>query len=237
MLSIKIIKGSFSQAFDLKPFPMDTQHLQIMVVMENEAQEFEFSKGKESNKLALTWVTCPPHCEFEEPHEPGVITAVVDTTCDKWSLSRVQYSRCTFKLKVARNPSHALITVALPFWLFTAFVFIVFGVPNDQVSNRLQVITTLFLSSLALRYVASSFLPMISYMTLLDWWILFCTLFVVAVGAENAAGGRLTATADSWWAVSFLILFVGVSLWVCWVHRHWLCAPATCMRRAAGVLE
>ena len=58
-------------------------------------------------------------------------------------------------------------------------------VPREDVADRLSVSLTLILTAVAYKYVIIEMLPKISYMTLLDQYIAWCSLFLLGIAFEN----------------------------------------------------
>ena len=60
-------------------------------------------------------------------------------------------------------------------------------VERTDVASRLSVSLTLVLTAAAYKFVVASMLPAISYFTLLDYYVLSCSLFLFLVVIENGA--------------------------------------------------
>ena len=56
---------------------------------------------------------------------------------------------------------------------------VVYTMKHDEVSSRYDVLITLLLTVIAFQFVVTSYLPNISYLTLLDKYILFCFVFLI----------------------------------------------------------
>ena len=171
------------------------------------------------------------------------------------SRSGMSYSHQRFTFTVSRISSHVLLNVVLPFTLVTSLT----GVSACLASadTRLQVITTIFMAAVGLRYVSVSYLPRVSYATFLDQFIWSCLLFVAAAGlvtmlsasvpwaAQPLQGARAPfATMDSaaWMALLFLWLAWNAWLLLCFADnlmgsRRWRNVPYLYTQRSSRESE
>ena len=75
--------------------------------------------------------------------------------------------------------------IALPNFLLSVLVFTSFAIAQESLADRLSVTLTLVLTSVAFKYMVAQELPKISYLTLLDKYILLSFTFLALVGGQN----------------------------------------------------
>ena len=150
------------------------------------------------------------------------------------SRSSMSYSHQRVSFTVSRISSHVLLNVVLPFNLVTNLTGV--SACLASVDTRLQVITTVFMAAVGLRYVSASYLPKVSYATFLDQYMWSCLLFVagtavvsmlsasVPVAAQSELRGAppfSSLDADAWMALLFL--WVAWNLWLLLCFMDHLC--------------
>ena len=73
--------------------------------------------------------------------------------------------------KLQRRPTYFLVNIALPMGAFVLLSFLQFTVPREKSDHRLTITLTLVLTAAAFRQSVASLLPKISYLTVLDWYV------------------------------------------------------------------
>ena len=76
--------------------------------------------------------------------------------------------------------------------LITALTFLSFAVKAGAPGDRIQITLTLLLTSVAFIYHAQQFVPTVSYLTLIDKYILACVIFQFFMAIQNAISGLLS---------------------------------------------
>ncbi len=108
--------------------------------------------------------------------------------------------------------------------MIVALSWIVFLMDAGDLGNRSTVSVTLLLATVAFSYVVSGITPRISYLTLLDWFLLGCFALIFLSAAESVLVHSLqrrgkeaavTARIDRWSLAAFpaLFLLLNVLLW------------------------
>ena len=98
-----------------------------------------------------------------------------------------------------------------------------FVVERAQVADRLSVTVTLMLSAVAFRFVVSSMLPKVSYLTWMDYYILTGFVALILLIGENAFLGidsidNDTANAvDLGFAIAFSVIWASLHLFLAWL--------------------
>merc|ERR1719506_1458458 len=85
----------------------------------------------------------------------------------------------------------------------TAFVvilcFLQFCIPVDKVAARGSYTLTLLLTAAANKYTITTMVPPISYLTMLDKYVLICSIFLVVMVLESGIVGRAVSMPGSFW--------------------------------------
>ena len=98
------------------------------------------------------------------------------------------YSHQRFTFTVSRISSNVLLNVVLPFMLVTTLTGVSASLGSAE--SRLQVISTIFMSAVGLRYVSSQYIPKVSYATFLDQYMWACLLFIAAAALLSMLSGN-----------------------------------------------
>ena len=101
----------------------------------------------------------------------------------------MRYSHQRFTFTVSRISSNVLLNVVLPFMLVTTLTGV--AACLGSVDTRLQVISTIFMSAVGLRYVSSQYIPKVSYATFLDQYMWACLLFIAAAALLSMLSSTL----------------------------------------------
>lgn len=112
--------------------------------------------------------------------------------CDtpSWTLDLVlvkrgdRLSSAMFSLGLSRLSGFYISNVAVPYFLIGSGAVLTSGIEPQDYASRLQCMVSLFLTLVAIKFVAS-FLPVISYSTLLDYYTLVAYIFLAVWMVEN----------------------------------------------------
>ena len=109
-----------------------------------------------------------------DPHK--IMVEILETDYGKeWN----NYSVMNFRIKLLRKWSIYFWRVGIFMLSISLSSIIVYTMRPDDVSSRYDVLITLLLTVIAFQFVVTSYLPNISYLTLLDKYILFCFAFLI----------------------------------------------------------
>jgi hypothetical protein len=90
-------------------------------------------------------------------------------------------SNLTVKIQVQRKSSYYMINVALVMFLICSFCFCAWFCHPADMGSRHGVDFNLILTAVAFKLVLTSMLPPVSYLTLLDMYVMVCFLFLALV--------------------------------------------------------
>ncbi|XP_071488348.1 cys-loop ligand-gated ion channel-like [Diadema antillarum] len=181
-LSIRM-KGTFKSVMRLTDFPFDYQNLTIKLMSDWPKKVIEFSKDMTQKDSVRTdtftggqeWELMK-HVDAAPVEEEKMSSGAVNT-----------YPLYNITVNVKRKPSYYMWNVALIMFLITPLAFTSFAVDREAPEDRLSVTLTLLLTAVAFKFVVSQSLPNTSYQTLLDYYVLWCMVFLCLVVVQNAA--------------------------------------------------
>jgi len=184
------ITGDFFEQFELFEFPLDSQRLTLHMSSsikceEGTGVEFEFDRNSRvfDNNVACGnayWVSDELHAE------------------DVSDKQKVKDDRphLHIYLSVERKP-FAFIAYLLPLILLNLMCLCVWAVPHTDAGSRLEIALTLVLTAVAFKTQTADWIPRVSYLTLLDKYILVSFLYMTLVVVENFVLGYLSLQFDA----------------------------------------
>jgi hypothetical protein len=117
--------------------------------------------------LTSNWRTLPPKIRSVRP-------------------SNGDQPRIELQIFIERRPSFFLYNVVLPLAIICGLVLTNFALPIEELGGRLQGVLTLLLTAIAFKFVVTSYIPKLPYLTLLDKYILCSYLLIFFAAVENA---------------------------------------------------
>lgn len=162
-------------------FPFDAQELTI---------ELELLQAENPAALAYGLFAVPFTVRFEPQHELREWTMHTPVAHVNAPRGHPQTMVCAFR--ITRKSTKYLVNNVLVLFLLSMLSFYAFVVPIDSASDRGSVTVTLLLTAISFQQFLADSLPKMSYLVLLDKYILMCfgTMFVITI--ENAAVAFLT---------------------------------------------
>lgn len=184
--------GTFSNRMDLEDFPFDEQVLSITMESENENSNemvffFRPDKGGALDIRGRT-VPIPQDAILSgDIHMPEwtITAADVRESSSLYYAGSRPYSRVQFDLKIARRVGYYIWKVLSVLVMLVVLSWVVFLIDPADIGNRMAVSITLFLAAVAFAFVTSGLIPRISYLTLLDVYILGCYVLLFLAPAES----------------------------------------------------
>ncbi len=221
--------GTFAAPMDLHDFPFDHQVLPVEVEsLQYTARQVAFhypGHGRQEQG----WSTM---LKQEELLGSGVrlpewkIEAVQVRELEKYyNFMDARYSRYRIEILVSRRSGFYVWKVIVIEAMILVLSWVIFLMDAGEIGNRSAVSVTLLLATVAFSYVVSGITPRVSYLTLLDWFLLGCfgliflsMLETVVVYLLHRRGTRAAVAAriDRWSLALFPVLFLLVNalLWV-----------------------
>ena len=230
-LSFRVI-ARFKTLFSLHNFPFDYQTLKIQI-------------SSKWSSLAVVFDTSPNiPCVLSNANFLGqeewdlldhVISKASSTAEDSSKVSLIHYSVFTFEFHIKRKYSYFLTNIVFLMFLISLLSFTTFFVSPDNTGERLSVILTLLLTAVTFKFVVSQSLPPVSYLTVLDWYVLTSVIFIFAVAIENSIVAKIQNEKKrklfdhmSWGVAGFIFILI---------HMCFIIKSVIIMRRARIALE
>lgn len=212
-----------ADAFELHMFPFDLQDIMMDIFI-----------SYTNTRVQLVDMKDFPSANVEGAFQVGGTFSQVgnwDAQMSKSSTSSVVYPQCCFSLKLKRHHEYYIWNVAGPIGIVTTLGVLSMGENSDgskmEVADRLSITLTLLLTAVAYKLVVAGDLPNISYLTLLDKYVLASLGFLVLCALENLmfpalAYDRSVEPAEALvdeWAVAFAYLGIFAFFNLCfWIH-------------------
>ena len=182
------IQATFHEAFELRDFPFDFQHLHIGVTSRWDAKavsiSFHPSRSSRVSEYALTSQTyflgAPrllSHADDTDENYDGAPPLLSDKAD---SASRKRYCRAYMALSIARKPDYIIGNVMIILSLVGSLSFAAYSLdPVQNQSGRLSLIVTLVLTTVTFKNTVRNMMPEISYITLMDM-VIYSTMILLA---------------------------------------------------------
>ena len=182
------IKGTFKEVLELNNFPFDYQKLTLTLSAKCNAASLKLENDPEKEDNIRT-------DNFFAPQEWKLCSHVLTESkepVETRGASSNRYPQYEFRMNVRRQYKFYIYNVFLVMFLITALTFGSFAVEADATGDRIQISLTLLLTSVAFKYHVQQFVPTVSYLTLIDKYILLCMVFQFLITLHNIFGGLIT---------------------------------------------
>lgn len=190
---IRRIKGLFWERLELANFPIDIQQLSITLTSYLTSSEIKFVEGTfhmnpeavstfiEQQKWKLyrfLHVTSHASYDIGKPH----LVAKLERMHKGPKLSIRSY--------VKRRPAYYYWNAYLLIFLITLMALNTFAVDLERTQNRLQLTSTILLTSVSFKWIINRSIPTINYLTSLDKYSITCIVFLCSMGICHALLSR-----------------------------------------------
>ena len=161
---------------DLRRFPFDTQKLEIFF------HPFLYQRDEvmlvPDDRLARTWNQNPGIADWSREgvsmEERGIDIAYFDE-------SHSEISEFVVTVEIKRRPTHMIISIILPMVLLVSLTWCVYWMDNETLANRVNITFIGILSVVAYYFVILNNVPEVSYLTLVDAFVI-STFLILAAG-------------------------------------------------------
>ena len=182
------VSGVFNEKFELDSFPFDYQDFRIEIAWqdpESECRIFPNPLRAEFLTMKLDSIT---QREFKI-HEPIVEIHLTPSTTmsGMFKPKTIYHPSVQIYLKGERYWGRYFYQIVLMMTLMTTSSLSVFTLDVDDGGGRLTAILTIFLTKVSFLFAISTLLPKISYLTILDKYILACMIFSFSIGIQASA--------------------------------------------------
>ncbi|XP_078691440.1 cys-loop ligand-gated ion channel-like isoform X1 [Branchiostoma floridae x Branchiostoma belcheri] len=176
------IRATFKEQMELFDFPFDNQELTIQLMSDWPIGQVEFAK----NMGIKDTIRTDTFTGSQEWELFGHLLCKPSITNQDQSTSHYRYPLYNITAHVQRKMGFYVWNIAFIMFLIMALSFTAFSVPPNEPADRLGVTLTLLLTSVAFKFVVTQSLPTISYLTLLDKYVLLCMIFQCLMAVQNA---------------------------------------------------
>ncbi|KAL4216649.1 hypothetical protein ACF0H5_024372 [Mactra antiquata] len=179
------VKGKFSETMELNDFPFDTQSISVIVSSELRGQSVEIMEDSEE----LCSINMDSFTDGQEWRLHNFVEVEKLATTGQYNQGR-SHTGVKATCKVSRRSGYFSWNILSVVNLLSVFAFSTFAVKPELTPNRLQLSFILMLSAISLRFVANQSIPKVSYLTLLDKYLLTSLLFCAVITCWHAIISR-----------------------------------------------
>lgn len=170
----RFYRGTVSSCFDLHEFPFDAQRLQVRL------------QANSTNVHEVLFVAGECHVSGETgsdgrravPHGWKLGQVSSDVSEVKYPRLDESFSRLVLHIDIRRNPHYYWWAIVLPLLPIVATSWSVFWMDPREFNSQASVGMTAMLTVVAYRISIDSSLPLLSYMTRMDYFLLLCQAWV-----------------------------------------------------------
>ncbi|ESP03601.1 hypothetical protein LOTGIDRAFT_237606 [Lottia gigantea] len=207
VLEMRRATGTFYENLELEEFPFDTQHLSVLITSEHPVTSVELIEEHEEASSVYTL----NFGDIQEWEMRDFVECRSKITPIEYSENRYKRPGMFFTCCAFRKPGYFIWNILVVMFLISFMSLGTFSVDRTSHETRLSLGFTLILTTVTFKLVAARSLPMISYLTHLDIYILMSTLFLFVVCAWHAlipAFGMWPQTAE----ILDYIMLIGLSV-------------------------
>jgi len=178
----------FSEEYELLTFPYDAQPLHVRLTCNIPTLRVRLTPNLEFPSLML-------HRGFQQKSIFEIVPrehlyTLIEVSDPSESAAGYRYPRCAFVTVLNRRAGYYLSNVVLPLAAITGLTALSIGAIEADGSrlgtgDRLSVSLTLMLTAVAYKFIVAASLPQVSYLTLLDAYVLVCFGLIFLVCIEN----------------------------------------------------
>jgi len=162
--------------FDLRRFPFDRQQLEVKIESFSWTDEV-LRFHEEAGKIGFS--------DSLEMPEWQIRRVELSVTSSQEVRDRATFSKFLLQIEVARKPGYYLWKLVLPLILLICASWIVFWLTDWMVSRRLGLAFRGVLIVVAYQFVISGSLPRVSYLTLMDSFLMFSFIMMLLTILQN----------------------------------------------------
>lgn len=177
------IRGTFKEMLDISRFPFDYQTLTLTMTTSWKRELVKLKKDYDREDNIRTWNFTGKHDWNLQSH---VLTESTFTEEESGASDNV-FPIYKIEMHALRKYAYFLYNVALIIDFITALSFSAYAIDAGSPGDRIGISLTLLLTSVAMKYVTNTFVPQVSYLTLLDKFIICCMAFQFLMAGQNIA--------------------------------------------------
>ncbi len=164
------IFGDFTQKFEFKDFPFDTQTFDVKIIaLGNTAKDIELVPDPETRSGISDDLSLPDWKILDWQFNKGTYSIMKDTP---------DVPAVTFSFRAKRESGFYILVFVIPLVLIIMMSWMAFWLDQKLSSSQISIATTSMLTLIAYRFVVSGSLPKISYMTRMDIFVLGSSVLI-----------------------------------------------------------
>ena len=204
--------GSFSQPLSLRNFPFDKQDFNISLYTSGyNTEEIKLVQDPATNSGIAPSFSVADWTVFSREAGPQVFMP---------GLGEEDRASFVLTFMAKRQSGYFVVKVILPLIFIVAMSWVVFWIDPAQAGSQINLAMTAMLTLIAYRFATGLLLPKFSYLTRLDYFILYSTILVFASLVEVVATStlakhnrlKLANNIDRWCRVVFPLAFFLLSM-------------------------
>lgn len=194
------VKGTFFEKMELMEYPFDTQDLTVTLTSERGEHELRLLP----DQVEVSSVNVQSFVDEQEWKLHKHVNSWTKVNLNAYMNTKNKNPAISISCKVCRRSQFFLWNIILIMIFISSLVFTTFTVGQDKVQNRLQLSFILLLSNITFKFTVSQTLPKVSYLTILDKYIIgsMVQLCVVclwhAIVSQFIDDMELAQRADMW---------------------------------------
>lgn len=179
-------EGTFGEPMELERFPFDIQDLNMSLAMNCRTTGMTPVHFKLADQGTYHHVI---EDGFFTQQTEWVLHKKLEVRCYLVGTGERMFPTVEFNAVVARRPHYYLVNIGYPMALFAMMGNFQFALPRYSTADRFNVCISLLLTVVAFKYSVSTMLPTVSYLTVLDTFLLMCGSCVVLACFEAGLTG------------------------------------------------
>jgi len=213
------VQGTFSEFLELHNFPMDCQDLTVSMQLMDSMLKASFGPYLNA-KAEVVQVSL----KYNGLSEYDMVPPVVEFYTNQYSEA---FSALNIRLKIRRKWDIYIWKIVIFVGCICLSSLSVFTLhPVDDLDERYALLFTLLLTNIAFLYVVGDMLPSLTYLTLLDWYVVcgFLYLIIEIVGVGIIGSNELDNATDNDFAFSMVGVYFAMNLaffsWAYFARRY-----------------
>ncbi|XP_035662492.1 acetylcholine receptor subunit alpha-type acr-16-like [Branchiostoma floridae] len=175
------VRATFKADMNLADFPVDHQKLTIQLMSGWSTKRVELRK----NYGSIDNISDDDFADDDQWKVIKYLECNPGEKGNKQSKTFGKYPLYNITAHVQRKTTFYMWNTVLVLFVIMGLSFTVFSIPPEEHKDRLGITFTLLLTTVAFKLVVSQYLPTVSYLTLLDKYVLGCIIFQCCVAVEN----------------------------------------------------
>ena len=213
------VQGTFSEFLELHNFPMDCQDLTVSMQLMDSMLKASFGPYLNA-KADVVQVSL----KYNGLEEYDMVPPVVEYYTNQYSEA---FSAMNIRLKIRRKWDIYAWKIVLFVGGICLMSLSVFTLdPVDDLDERYGLLTTFMLTQVAFQYVVQDSLPSLTYLTLLDWYVVcgFCFLLSLIVATGIIGSNEHTNETDNIVGLVmlgiYIVMNIGFAVWAYFARQY-----------------